>query len=127
MTTPSNELDLTKLKMLCEKATPGPWKRDDVYRNGKWSIVCPHESHSSWRVLLTFNANFDPQADNDFIAATDPQTVLALITAYKKARAALVEISKCTSTGSDYSVPSYEASTAIHTLSDLSTLIKEEK
>lgn len=71
-------LPLAKLKELAEKATPGPWKAIPTYDENKFlnvSVVSPRGDADlgTWMVCAAREANAA------FIAAVNPQTVLALV------------------------------------------------
>jgi len=71
-----------ELRELAEKATPGPWKREGRYIkvNMQQPVVCEVESRES--------------RDNAaFIAAANPQTILALLQELEEARGLLAEAS----------------------------------
>lgn len=59
--------EIARLRALCEKATPGPWRTGnasaDDFWHGKGSIL--HDE----KVLFVGNVNFDLAADAAFIAA----------------------------------------------------------
>lgn len=80
---PSDVIDLDRIESLAKAATPGPW--DFIFdgptqdEDGSWYE--PTESG----VRSGIWENDFPHADAEFIAATDPQTVLALITALRAA------------------------------------------
>lgn len=61
-------IDHARLRELAEKATPGPWELigGDEYVTGVGIMVAPDDGGVS-------------SEDAEFISATDPQTVLALL------------------------------------------------
>jgi len=80
---PSDALDLERLEKLANAATPGPWEYifggPEQDEDGSWYE--PTESgvrSGDWE-------NDFPHADAEFVAAVDPQTVLALIAALRAA------------------------------------------
>ncbi|KIP90170.1 hypothetical protein RU09_11865 [Microbacterium sp. MEJ108Y] len=80
---PSDALDLDRLEKLANAATPGPWEfifgGPEQDEDGSWYE--PTESgvrSGDWE-------NDFPHADAEFIAAIDPQTVLAVIAALRAA------------------------------------------
>lgn len=86
-------IDLENLKKLALAATPGPWKND----SGNGEVESEHLEHSRSAVCVRydfmsridhykrFDLKYDPKStpqtddDMDYIAACDPQTVLALV------------------------------------------------
>jgi hypothetical protein len=75
--------DLDTLRMLAEEATPGKWERDGDFVRDTVGL----------RIAECF-ANWKPDeriaADASYIAACDPQTILALLDENERLRAAIV-------------------------------------
>lgn len=84
-------LPLAKLKELAEKATQGEWKYDDHYPmfiGYRHAVIRPYGEAILLGItgVISYNpetreSKYDEQAANDaaFIAAVNPQTVLALV------------------------------------------------
>ena len=77
----SDALDLVALEELAKAATPGPWEYifggPTQYEDGEW-----YEPTESGVRSDVWESDF-PHADAEFIAAANPQTVLALISALR--------------------------------------------
>ena len=72
-------IDTKRLRELAEAATPGPWREGSVETYNVFVECRDPECLGTERVLLKMNTHFDHRTDAAFIAAANPQTVLALI------------------------------------------------
>lgn len=92
--------DLTKLKELAERATPGPWVSTESAESEheRWVMT----SDQQWSICATHSGaqGADCAQDNaDFIAAANPQAILGLIAEVDRLRErlqALIHISDAT-------------------------------
>lgn len=66
-------IDTKRLRELAEKATPGPWRSNP--RTAKVYYLASGGDSADLSYILSENE----ASDAEFIAATDPQTVLALL------------------------------------------------
>ena len=81
-----------ELRKLAEAATPGPWKKT---KSGE--VIAPYRNRGFASVLCCVDencgdgakANLNP-VDTDFIAAANPQTVIAMCALLEQMRDALV-------------------------------------
>ncbi len=72
-----NTDDLNKLKRLAEEATPGPWALDDL---NTLNVISVHEDCYTPELGTYLNVSINGfYKDSRFIAAANPQTVLALL------------------------------------------------
>lgn len=77
-----SNIDLEELKRLAEAATPGPW--ESVARtNAFWDIEAPEQPGYAEKMIASVSRDEDNSA---FIAAVNPQVVLALIRELEEAR-----------------------------------------
>lgn len=73
-------MDITELKRLAEKATPGPWEWDadvcnyDPTQEAPWLV-----ERTLGEAILSGQINCDNKANAAFIAAANPAAVLELI------------------------------------------------
>ena len=60
--------ELAAIEERAGRATPGPWRTEDVDGDfpGGWVVSVPYED--DFRVLVTLNSHWPPKADNEFIA-----------------------------------------------------------
>lgn len=65
-------IDIDRLIALCEKATPGPWETEQT--RDWWMIADKMDAIATTHMCFARN----PEANAAFIAACDPQTILAL-------------------------------------------------
>ena len=79
-------IDFDELKALCERATPGPWMHTPGYYNDSGGQYDQIDSP----VEIISGEWGGPSGDNAaFIAAANPATVLALLSANREMRKAL--------------------------------------
>ncbi len=79
-------IDFDELKALCERATPGPWMHTPGYYNDSGGQYDQIDSP----VEIISGEWGGPSGDNAaFIAAANPATILALLSANREMRAAL--------------------------------------
>ena len=82
-------IDFDELKALCERATPGPWMHTPGYYNDSGGQYDQIDSP----VEIISGEWGGPSGDNAaFIAAANPATILALLSANREMRAALERI-----------------------------------
>ena len=84
--------DTKKLRELAEAATPGPWR--DANGNGAASVVSEHSDYGCQIYLNVRTCEIADtvnrwKADARFIAAANPQTVIALLDEVARLRAAI--------------------------------------
>lgn len=72
---------LNELEQLAKRATPGPWQYDD----GLCEIAAFIPTKGEECVLMETTAGFATQKDYAYIAAANPQAILELISALRKA------------------------------------------
>lgn len=72
--------DLTKLKELAERATPGPWTTDAAQ-----SVIAESDQlNSGWVICECFGS--DEKANREFIKNANPQAILGLIAEVERLR-----------------------------------------
>lgn len=78
---PGLTTDLDALRALAERATPGPWSCPDVWVETKDENAIAQCGNISWLGAPGVAANTRQQMKDNgaFIAACDPQTILAMI------------------------------------------------
>ena len=82
-------IDFDELKALCERATPGPWMHTPGYYNDSGGQYDQIDSP----VEIISGEWGGPSGDNAaFIAAANPATILALLSANREMREALAAI-----------------------------------
>lgn len=82
--------DLKKLRELAENATPGPW--EDYYETGiRPCVMAYDENDKGLRSVRAYVADTQFSPDRAYIAAANPETVLALIDRIEKLEAQLKE------------------------------------
>lgn len=87
MTLTSEQLD--ELERLALAATPGPWAVDALQIGARFNIELPDgsEAVAMSQQLVGDRLSVQRGANADFIAAANPQTVLALISQLRAAQA----------------------------------------
>ena len=84
-------IDFDELKALCERATPGPWMHTPGYYNDSGGQYDQIDSP----VEIISGEWGGPSGDNAaFIAAANPATILALLSANREMREALEPFAK---------------------------------
>lgn len=73
-------MNITELKELAEKATPGPWK----HRNGR-IFQLDYETLTIANVARAFDGDYSP-ANGELLAAANPAAILELITQLEDAQ-----------------------------------------
>jgi hypothetical protein len=68
-------MNLNELEALAKAATPGPWMHNDYF-----SVVQTHSNEVSLSAVCRKGNSDEPEATLAFIAAANPETILALIT-----------------------------------------------
>lgn len=77
--------DTKKLRELANAATPGPW--DDYYETGiRPCVMAYDENDKGLRTLRSYIADTQFPQDRAFIAAANPQAIIALIDELEEAR-----------------------------------------
>lgn len=125
------KINLKILLDYAERATPGPWYAD----LGNWDVESQHEKH--WRMTVCEQSDlmsrhehfkdFDleenppdaprhPGNDLEYIAAANPETVLALVTALREAMRTLTIVTEAMCNTCHQDLRAYEALTKIKAL-----------
>lgn len=85
-------MNITELKALAEKATPGPWEWDgdvstyDPENEAPWLLQSPWRDINS-KVILQGTIKASQKEDAAYIAAANPAAILELIAQLEEARA----------------------------------------
>ena len=75
-------VDRKRLRDLALAATPGPWGSFYKQKYGEWHVSVPIGGSSMRWALFDDGCRTErPQQDAEFIAAANPQTILALLDA----------------------------------------------
>lgn len=89
MSDPALVAMVERLRSLAEKATPGPWSLDYDHRDGgAHQIIYQYQGRTlTLAFMSTSSDDDDDSSDHDaaFVAACDPQTILALLDALSAA------------------------------------------
>lgn len=88
-----SDLDLGALKALAEKATPGPW----VVTGGDNNLYGVDAQDD----YVTLSDSTLPVSDAEFIAAANPEVVLALIERVQAAEAVIAEVTEAWWSGTE--------------------------
>ena len=83
-------IDLSTLTALAQAATPGEGRGHDQDITGVWRVEYPGEVYPSF-VLGCYRG----KADVDYIVATQPRVILALVTRVREAETKLSNLCKC--------------------------------
>lgn len=86
-------IDIKKLKALAKAATPGEWHHSN-WGDGDIEIGAT-SNERSWQPILFKATSHGTEADAAFVAAANPQTVLALIAIVEEAREGIQHTIDC--------------------------------
>lgn len=100
--------DLTALRALAEKATPGPWEAfedSDEHLAGcpptmEWLVTATDPGEEFYEEIINWG-NRGRREDAEFIAAANPSVVLALLDRLERAEAAIKRTREAVITGHD--------------------------